>query len=431
MRCLLLGNGAREAVMAEFLAKGHTLFCVMPYHNQSIIEAVQETGGNYQIGSPYDKETVKQFMIDNKIELCVVNSDSLLEAGLIDVAKELGIKTFGPTKKGAKIEWSKTYALDIVDKVAPEKNIKTYNVDNVEDLRKAVDNYEGADFVVKPEGLTAGKGVKVGNEHFNTKEEGFEYAKGCLEKSGNVIIQDVIKGTEFTIMGFTSGKNIVIAPITYDYPYRFDNDEGPGTGGMGCITFPDGLLPGITKDDLNQCKDVMEKALAYLNKDSVEFTGVLYGGFFKCEKGIKVIEFNSRLGDPEAINVLNALETPFADIVTKVANGEELNEENCKFKNEYTLIVCVVSPDYAVKEEGENKEFILDKNAITANGSKIYFASADHIEKNQYKPTGNSRLFGVATTGNTYEEVRTRVYEAIKENVPEGLDYRTDIGVVR
>ena len=115
------------------------------------------------------------------------------------MARELGLKTFGPTSKGAKIEWSKAYALEIVEKLAPEMIIKNYNVTEIEDLKNAIESYSGDDFVVKPEGLTGGKGVKVGGIHFNGKLEGFEYAKECLKKAGNVIIQDKVEGREFTV----------------------------------------------------------------------------------------------------------------------------------------------------------------------------------------------------------------------------------------
>ena len=229
-KCLLLGNGGREAVLAEYISREYELYTVCPYENPSIIQRVKESNGSYIVANPFDKEVVRNFIKENKIDTCVISSDNLLQDGLIDVAKELGLKTFGPTSKGAKIEWSKTYALDIVKKLAPEMIIKNYNVTDTNELKKVIDKYEDDSFVVKPEGLTGGKGVKVGGIHFKGKNEGYEYAKSCLETSGNVIIQDKIEGREFTVMALTDGENIVITPTTFDYPYRFDEDKGPGTG---------------------------------------------------------------------------------------------------------------------------------------------------------------------------------------------------------
>ena len=160
-KCLLLGNGGREAVLAEYISKGYELYTVCPYENPSIIECVNKSNGKFIVDDPFNKDVVKNFINENNIDTCVISSDNLLQDGLIDVARKLGLKTFGPTSKGAKIEWSKTYALDIVKKLAPEMIIKNYNITNEDDLEKIINTYEDDNFVVKPEGLTGGKGVKV------------------------------------------------------------------------------------------------------------------------------------------------------------------------------------------------------------------------------------------------------------------------------
>ena len=319
-KCLLLGNGAREAVIAEAMSQKYEMYSIMPYENPSIVEFVQKSGGKYLVASPFDKELVKKFVLEEKIQYCIISSDNLLQDGLIDLAKELGLKTFGPTSQGAKIEWSKTYALDIVQKLQPNMIIKNFEIQSLQDLENAAHSYPDENFVVKPEGLTGGKGVKVGGVHFASKEEGFEYAKECLEQSGKVILQDKVKGKEFTVMCLTDGKTVVTLPTTFDYPYRYDGDKGPGTGGMGCIGFANGLLPFLTEEDIKQCSQLIEKTIHELNRNSLEFTGILYGGFFKTEQGIKFIEFNARFGDPEAMNVINSFETPFAEIVSDVFN---------------------------------------------------------------------------------------------------------------
>lgn len=176
-KCLLLGNGGREAVIAEYVSKDYSLYSIMPYENPSIVEYTKKSKGKYLIGNPFDKELVKKFILEENIENCVISSDNLLQDGLIDLARSLGLKTFGPTSKGSKIEWSKTYALDIVQKIAPEMVIKNFNVTNEEDLKKAIDNYSKDNFVVKPEGLTGGKGVKVGGIHFKRKRRRLRICK--------------------------------------------------------------------------------------------------------------------------------------------------------------------------------------------------------------------------------------------------------------
>ncbi len=428
-KCLLLGNGGREAVIAEQISKGYELYAVLPYENPSIVEYVEKTKGKYIVGNPFDKELVKKFIQENKIQVCVVSSDNLLQEGLIDLAKSLGLKVFGPTSQGAKIEWSKTYALEIVEKLAPEMVIKNYHVQSEEELEKAFENYADVNFVVKPEGLTGGKGVKVGGVHFKTKQEGIEYAKSCLNDSGKVIIQDKVEGSEFTVMCLTDGKNIVTTPITFDYPYRFENDKGPGTGGMGCMSYPNGLLPFLKQEDVDQCSDLIKRTIQYINKDSKEFTGVLYGGFFKCKDGIKFIEFNARFGDPEAINVLNALETPFPEVLKNITD-EKLSKDNCKFKKEYTFTVYVVSKQYAIQTSKEPVIFRMNVDQIIKNSAKIYFANAKQLSKNEYTSVSNSRLFAITKTGKDLEQLRKEVYEIIENNVDKALDYRKDIGEI-
>ncbi len=428
-KCLLLGNGGREAVLAEYISKGYELYSVCPYENPSIIEKVKETNGKYIVGDPFNKDLVKEFIIGNGIDTCVISSDNLLQDGLIDVAKSLGLKTFGPTSKGAKIEWSKTYALDIVEKLAPEMIIKNYNISQEDELINVINSYSDDNFVVKPEGLTGGKGVKVGGIHFKGKEEGLNYAKSCLSQSGKVIIQDKVSGREFTVMALTDGKNIVVTPITFDYPYRYNEDKGPGTGGMGCLSFKDGMLPFLEKKDIDECASLIKKTLEYINKDSLEFNGVIYGGFFKTDEGIRFIEFNSRFGDPEALNVLNSLETPFTDVMENIFN-QTLSTENCKFKDKCTFTVYVVTKEYAVESRKEPLEFTVDVDELKKEGIKIYFANTKNIEGEKFASVSNSRLFGLTVSSDSIDDAKEKVYKAIENSVDKKLDYRTDIGMI-
>ena len=427
-KCLLLGNGGREAVLAEQIAKGFELYAILPYTNPSIIKEVENSNGKYIIGDPFDKELVTKFVKEQSIEACVVSQDNLLQEGLIDLARNLGLKTFGPTSKAAKVEWSKTYALEIVQKLAPEMIIKNESITNLNELEEVMKNYNDDSFVVKPEGLTGGKGVKVGGVHFKGKQEGFDYAKSCLDSDGKVIVQDKVEGREFTVMALTDGKNIVVTPTTFDYPYRFDEDKGPGTGGMGCLSFENGLLPFLEQKDVDECAKLIKDTIEYVNKDSLEFTGVIYGGFFKCKQGIKFIEFNARFGDPEAINVLNSLETPFSEVMENIWN-QKLSTDNCKFKKNYTFTVYVVSPDYAIKKS-EPCRFSLNTKAILDKGAKVYFASTKSAEDGKYMSVGTSRLFAVHSSGNTLEEAKQKVYAAMKDNIDSKLDYRKDIGEI-
>ena len=248
-----------------------------------------------------------------------------------------------------------------------------------------------------------------------------------MNTSGNVIIQDKIEGREFTVMALTDGENIVVTPTTFDYPYRFDEDKGPGTGGMGCLSFKNGLLPFLEQSDIDECSKLIINTLKYINKDSLEFNGVIYGGFFKTNNGIKFIEFNSRFGDPEALNVLNSLETPFTEVMKNIFN-KSLSTDNCKFKTTCTFTVYVVTKEYAVENRREPLVFKMNKEKIQEQGVKVYFANTKNLENDIYSSVSNSRLFGLTTSGNTIEEAKEKVYNSIKGNLDDKLDYRKDIG---
>lgn len=198
---------------------------------------------------------------------------------------------------------------------------------------------------------------------------------------------------------------------------------------MGCLGFDNGLLPFLTEKDIKTCANLMKKTIEYVNKENLEFNGVIYGGFFKCENGIKFIEFNARFGDPESLNILNAIETPFNELFENIQN-QTLNEENCKFAKTNTFTVYVVTPNYAVASSKEPIKFILDKEKIENQGVKIYFSSTKHLEGNEYESVGNSRLFAAVTTDESMESAKKRVYEALDGNVDESLHYRKDIGSI-
>lgn len=428
MKCILLGAGGREAIMAMELSKKFKLYSIMPYENPSIKQAVLKSGGKYLIHSPFDKHVVSQFIDQEKIELFVVNNDDLLEAGLIDLAKSKGLKTFGPTRLGAKIEWSKKYAIELIEKIAPEIAIKTYIVKNLKDIKNFCESFEDLNFVVKPDGLTAGKGVKVGGEHFSSVQEGIKIATEYLMRDGSVIIQEKIVGYEFTIMGFTDGKNVVLAPATYDYPYRYDGDEGPGTGGMGCFSCANGMLPFINSTDIEKCKNVMQKVLYEINKIEKNFNGVLNGGFFKTTDGkLKFMEFNARLGDPEALNVLTVLKTSFGDVVYDIAVNENINSSNCIFEETNSYVVYIVTNNYAINQNVSNFEYEFTTKDINADVN-VYFGNVEEIESNRYRVMGNSRLMAFVTKNRDMKKAKISVDESIEKCIlDKKLDYRKDI----
>lgn len=189
------------------------------------------------------------------------------------------------------------------------------------------------------------------------------------------------------------------------------------------------MLPFLQEEDIRVCKELMEKTIQYVNRDDLEFNGVIYGGFFKCETGIKFIEFNARFGDPESLNILNTIDTSFKELFENVQK-QTLNEKNCRFKKTNTFTLYVVTPNYAVASSKEPVEFELNKKKIEENGVKIYFSSTKQVEENKYISVGNSRLFAVVATDETMERAKERTYKALEGNISENLHYRKDIGII-
>ena len=407
MKAILLGAGGREAIIAKELIKDFELYAYMSHANPTIIKTVKQSGGNYIIDKTYDENRIRDFINNNEIEFCICNNDDLLEKGIIDIAKDCRLYTFGPTKEGSRIEWDKAFATELIKKVAPETLVQTKIINSSDELIDTINNYEDPSFVVKPNGLTGGKGVKVGGVHFSSKKEGLDYANQCLEKDGCVIVQDKMIGHEFTIMGFTNGTDLVLAPCTYDHPYRFDGDKGPGTGGMGCTSYSDGLLPFLDKTDIEKCRDVMLKSIKEINKDGIIFNGVLNAGFFKTDKEILFMEFNSRLGDPEALNVLSVMDTPFSKVAFDIAMGKTLNTSNCNFKPIASYVVYVVSKNYAINPTAQPIEFSIDENLLNNGIADLYCSSMQPTTDGKYSSVGNSRLFALVKTGEDLEKIKT------------------------
>lgn len=429
-KCILFGGGGREAIIAQKLSGGFELYSYMSHKNPTIIKFVEQTGGKFVIDKDYNKTKIEDFIKSNNIKWCVTSNDGLQEMGMVDIAKNLGLFCFGGTKDGSRVEWDKAFTTRMIERIAPQILVKTTIVDSLDTLKKAIDESAGIEFVVKPNYLTGGKGVKVGGDHFMTKQEGYLYAKDCFAQGG-VIIQDKMIGKEFTLMGFTNGKDLVLAPCTYDYPYRFANDTGPGTGGMGSVCFENGLLPFLTKDDIAYCKKIMQEALHEINKDGLIFNGVLYGAFFKTTAGIKFIEFNSRLGDPEVFCVLGVLKTPFYELVKTIAQNKPLNEHNCQFEKTNCYAVCVCTKAYAVDAKAEPIAFNLPTQVTNPTGAEFYASAMEQIDGNSYKSVGNSRLFVLVKKGSDMMPIKKHCDDILKQHVnkSQGLDWRGDIGV--
>jgi phosphoribosylamine--glycine ligase len=250
--------------------------------------------------------------------------------------------------------------------------------------------------------------------HLASHEEAGDYARTLLKdgKHGDcVLIEEKIVGAEFTIQAISDGRTVVFPNSTYDYPYRFDGDTGPGTGGMGSLSCAGPLLPFMTGEHYEQACAIVERVIARLSEEGRRFTGVMNSGFFATASGVQVIEFNARFGDPECMNIMALFDGDWTRVMQRICDGE-LAREDVRLRDEASLVLYLVSPDYALPSAGATPtayEFELDIEAMQQAGCEVLFSSSAHIANDTYRTVGTSRAVALVTTAPTLREAHERV----------------------
>ena len=428
---LIVGAGGRESAFASKLnEEDHiSLYAVIDHENPTITDCIEESGGKYLVGNTTNARAVAEFARKHKIDYAFVNADAPLANGVVDELLKHKIKAVGGTKAATRIEWDKVYAMQLMEQNCPEFTPFHRIISSEEELKDAIKEFKKKKLlvVVKPQGLTGGKGVKVMREHLRTYQASADYAASLLKqnKGEKVLLVERLDGIEFTVMGFTDGNNLVMSPASYDYPYRWENDKGAGTGGMGCFTESKKLLPFMNAKDFRSCRKIMQKIIDAMRQDGLDFRGVLNGGFFKTKKGIQFMEFNGRFGDPEALNILTVLKTPFSQIIKDLWH-RRLRGNRIKFANKASVIKYLVAKEYPDKSSCAT-HFQIDEQAISNMGIKIYYASCVRDRK-AYKTLKKSRVLALGKAAKNIEEASASINQAIDNYVKGSLEYRRDIG---
>jgi phosphoribosylamine---glycine ligase len=427
VRTLIVGHGGRESALATRMAEDSCLYAFLGHENPSIVHAVRASGGCYATGDVRDPETVAAFARENEIELAMVSADEPLEAGVVDALLAQGTRAVGPTRAGAEIEWNKVFARSLLAEVAPEAVPRLWVVDDTHQVGEAIESFGELPVAVKPSGLTGGKGVKVMGPHLENHAAAGEYARKLLAGAGageSVLIEEKIIGAEFTIQAISDGRTVHFPPSTYDYPFRFDGDEGPGTGGMGSLSMAASTLPFMTPAHYHQACSIIERVIERLAGQERHFSGVMNSGFFATADGVKVIEFNARFGDPECMNIMSLLDGSWTGIMDRISTGS-LGSGDVRLREEASLVLYLVSPDYALRT-GPPYEFTLERDRLAAEGCEVYFSSAVETGENTYRTVGTSRAVALASTAPTLEQAR-RTVVAGADSVPV-LEWRRDVG---
>lgn len=419
MKILVVGTGAREHAICNAIKGKAKLYSIMGNKNPGIARI-----SKYQISDENDIEAVKKFATDNNINIAVIGPEAPLEKGIVDALEEVGIGCVGPTREAAKIETDKVFMRNLFENYKIDGSLVYKVFDNYNDISDFIDDFR-KDVVIKPVGLTGGKGVKIMGEQLKDAEEAKNYSKEVIDtKMGGyakVVIEERAIGEEFTVQAFVDGKNIAPMPAVQDHPYAFEGDEGPITGGMGSYSDKGGLLPFLDQSSYDKSVKIMGDTVKAINKEVGPYRGFLYGQFMLCRDGPKLIEYNARFGDPEAMNVLELLETNFVDICQEIVDG---NLKGAKFENKATVCKYIVPNGYPGKAI-PNQVINVDEKKINEAGAQVYYAAVN--EKDGIVYSSSSRALGVVSVGETIEEAE-KICENATKYVNGDIYHRKDVG---
>ncbi len=417
---LIIGHGAREHVIGEALVRGGAdLFAFMSFKNAGL----EDLSKTIKIHSETDFKEIIDFCSEMNIDFAVIGPEAPLVVGIVDALERAEIPCVGPKIEAAQLEGSKVFTRELLEKYKIHSNIQSKMFDSMEGLDKFIKSMGEENIVVKPDGLTGGKGVRVYGDHLFSNQDILVYCQKLIDQRSRFIIEEKCDGEEFTLQTFVDGKNVIGTPLVQDHKRAYNDDKGPNTGGMGSYSMENHLMPFISQSDVNEALEDMKKTIAAVKSEtSVEYKGFLYGQFMKTASGIKLIEFNSRLGDPEAMNVLPLLKGNFVDICWAIINGNLTR--NFEFERKATVCKYLAPEGYPTSPKRD--ELIkVDKKKLKDIGARYYYASVYRKEGNIY--TTSSRAMGVLGIANSLEEAEKIAEEGVG-CIKGRLFHRNDVG---
>ncbi len=417
MRILVLGSGAREHAIILALGgedAGHELFAAPGNagiaDDATLVPTLDQN----------DRRAVAQYAIDENIDLVVIGPEAPLVAGVADALRKRGIPVFGPGKAAAQLEGSKSFAKRIME-AAGVPTGRASRAHNRAELDAALDAY-GAPYVVKADGLAAGKGVIVTED----RAAAVAHAEAYLA-DGAVLVEEFLTGPEVSLFFLSDGDHVLPLSPAQDFKRAHDGDAGPNTGGMGAyspLPWLAGAFGGEEEFVALVTREVAEPVIRQLDAEGTPFIGLLYAGLILTEAGVKVIEFNARFGDPETQVVLPRLVTPLSQLLMAAASGHLEDQPAPQFAEAAAVTVVLASEGYPDAPVTGRAVEGLEAAASVEGVHLAHAATAAHGDG--LIATGG-RVLNVVALGNTFFEARDRAYRAIGEIRLEGSHHRTDI----
>lgn len=423
MKILLITSSARGHAIADALMRSPQnpeIIHVCTAKNPGIKKIANE---QIVVDSLMNFDAIIEVAKRTQPDFAFVAPDDPIGGGLADALESIGVQSIAPKKYEAQIESSKGFTRELLRKQGIDASpaFRVFTKGEQKSIQKYIEHELGGEYVVKYDGLLGGKGVKVSGEHLSSIEEGVAYAKECLEQAEQVVIEEKLVGPEFSLMSFVSGEHVVSMPAVQDHKRAYAGDTGPNTGGMGTYSDSNHSLPFLTQSDIDQAHEynvLTAKALKC-------FRGILYGGFIVTKRGVKLIEYNARFGDPEALNVLPLLTSDFVAVCQSMIDGS-LSEDLVQFEHKAT--VCLyITPD-CYPQSKDRKGEVVEFPADLPENARIYFGDISEDEEGRMH-LGGSRTAGIVGIGDSIEEARSTALDLCKR-VKGNVRFREDIGTV-